>query len=269
MFMQKILKISAFFLLANCALGREGVTEKTTEIFAKKGMISKIYPAKNFEVFTSQKILDSKQDLRVYLEGDGKAFIFGEASQDPTPTSYFLANLISKDDFPNILYIARPCQYVVSEKCEEKYWTEARFAPEIIDAIDEVLRQFSDKKIQVIGYSGGAAVAQYLAARHNNIVSIRTIAGNLNHEKFCDIHAVPRLQKSMPSERNFGRLEKIPQIHFVGTKDKIVPPAIAKEYLNKLSHKNCAQVFEIEGATHSSKWQEKWGELVLIEPKCI
>lgn len=264
-------KNSLFFLvfLISCAQNNQKIIEKTNDIFAKQKMLPQIYQTKNFTIFTAQKISDPKQDLRIYLEGDGKAYANDHGpSFDPTPTSYFLPNLIAQDNFANIIYIARPCQYITSQKCQEKYWTNARFAPEIIDAIDEILQNFPDKKLQLIGYSGGGAIAQYLAARHNNISNIRTIAGNLDHQKFCDIHAVPRLSGSLRSEENFYKLEKIPQIHFVGTKDKVVPPIIAQEYLEKLSQKNCTKIIEVEGAKHSLGWQEKWQGLLAMQPQC-
>ncbi len=253
----------------SCVENRAEITQKTSEIFAQQNLAAKIYQTKNFTIFTAQKISDPKQDIRVYLEGDGKAYITEyQPAQDPTPTSYFFAKLVAQDNFPNIIYIARPCQYVASEKCEEKYWTDARFSAEIIDAIDEVLQEFSGKKLQLIGYSGGGAIANYLATRHENIVSIRTIAGNLDHEKFCEIHAVPYLERSLKPNQSLDRLEKIPQIHFAGSKDKIVPPIIAQEYLQKLVHKNCTQVVEVKGVTHFSGWQERWAELLEIKPVC-
>lgn len=261
-----------FFLIQSCiscAENRNKITGKTEKILATKNMSVKIYQTKNFAVFTAQKITDPKKNLRIYLEGDGKAYINEYMpSLDPTPGSYFFINLIAQDDYPNLIYIARPCQYIESKNCQEKYWTDARFSKEIIASIKEILQELSSYKLELIGYSGGAAIANYLAEQNKNIINIRTIAGNLDHEHFCRIHQVPDLAGSLAPMRDFAKLGKIPQIHFVGKKDKVIPPIIAEKFLQKFSRKNCIKIVEVEGATHSKGWQEKWAELLKIEPTC-
>ena len=258
---EKIVTIIALFLLVSCVDSRVKITQKTTSV--------KIYKTPNFSIFTAQKISDPKQDLRVYLEGDGMAYISEyEPSDDPTPTSYFLTKLIMEDDFPNVIYIARPCQYVESKNCEEKYWTDARFAPEIVDAIDQVIHQFPDKKLQLVGYSGGGAIAGYLAQRNNNITNIRTIAGNLDHQKFCEIHKVPLLTGSLPPISDFTNLEKIPQINFVGESDDITPITLMQEYSEKFANKSCVKILELKGANHFNGWKGRWKKLLQVEPTC-
>ncbi|WP_252970921.1 hypothetical protein [Aliarcobacter cryaerophilus] len=37
------------------------------------------------------------------------------------------------------IYIARPCQYINSNLCEDKYWTSHRFNQKIINAYEEAL----------------------------------------------------------------------------------------------------------------------------------
>ena len=43
-------------------------------------------------------------------------------------------------------------------------------------------------KLELIGYSGGAAVAVLLAARRNDVKIIRTVARDLNHELMSEYH---------------------------------------------------------------------------------
>jgi predicted esterase len=131
------------------------------------------------------------------------------------------------------------------------------------------LENFATKKLELIGYSGGAAIANYLAMRLDNIESIRTVAGNLDHKKFCEIHSVPYLERSKPPIKDFKKLEKIPQIHFVGEKDKIVPIDIAQEFVAKFQNKKCAQIIVVKNATHQEKWLIDWKNIIDFLPECL
>lgn len=105
--------------------------------------------------------------LRVYLEGDGRAWITAtQPSLDPTPRDLLLARLALSDPRPSV-YLARPCQFVQSPGCTPQYWTHARFAQEIVDslseALDQLQRQHGNRDFELIGYSGGGAQVQTLA----------------------------------------------------------------------------------------------------------
>lgn len=261
--LMKIVPIFFLILLASCVSSRFESIEKVTKIAAARKMSVKIYHTKNFDIFTLGKISDPKKSLRIYIEGDGRAYINRyEPSSNPTPSS-FLVELMAQDVAPNILYIARPCQYVESEKCEEKYWTSERFSAEAIAAISEVVDNFSDKKLELIGYSGGATIINHLSQK--NIKNIRTIAGNLDLEKFVKLHKISAL--SSP-DIDYERLAKIPQIHFVGAQDKIVPLEIFESYQEKLSKKNCVTLKILSQASHQKNWQSAWVELLAKEPLC-
>lgn len=266
--LKKILLLISVAALFSCSPNYQEIKLKAIEIGHGNGMESKTYQTKNFKIFTLLKNTDPKKPLRVYIEGDGRAFINKYTpSQNPTPLSFFLLNLVKEDDYPNILYIARACQFSEDDKCQEKYWTIARFSPEAVDSIAEVLQNFSKQKIELIGYSGGGAIAKLIAQKNSNIANLRTIAGNLDHQKFTEIHRVPALSKSAP-DFDLQQLAKIPQIHFVGADDKIVPEIIAKSYEEKLPQKNCSEIMVIKNATHSQGWSEVWPQLLQKTPNC-
>ena len=267
--MKKIITIFIIIFINSCAKNYHELTDEALKIADKQGLSQKIYQSKNFKIFTLQKITNPKKNLRIYYEGDGLAFIdYNTPSSNPTPTSFFLLNLISKDDSANVIYIARPCQFLEDEKCEEKYWTNARFSKEILSSIDWVVKKFPQFKLELIGYSGGGEVAKYVAAKNKNMINIRTIAGNIDHKKFSEIHRVSTLDESINDQDLLPILENIPQIHFVGKKDEIIPPIISKNYLAKLSKKSCVKIIEVEGASHDEGWQLNWLNLLKIEPNC-
>jgi hypothetical protein len=237
---------------------REELNLRIKEFTKTNNFIEKIYYKKEFNIFTLQKILNSEKPLRIYVEGDGFAYANRyRASIDPTPKTTFLFELMTQDNSVNLLYISRPCQYVSNEKCQQKYWTSERFSSEVIAAISEVVDEFKDHEIELVGYSGGAMIA--LQLQQKNIKNIRTIAGNLDLDEFVKTHKISPLETA---KINYERLSKIPQIHFIGAADKVIPPQIFIEYQKKLTQKNCVKMKIIEGATHGKNWQEKWSDLV-------
>lgn len=257
----------AILFSSSCGKNFQEIALETSKIAEKQGMKQKVYHTKNFKVFTLQRINNPLKSIRIYFEGDGRAFLNRHVpSMNPTPTSFFLINLIEEDDYDNIVYIARPCQYVFDSKCSEKYWTTDRFSKEIIDSINEVIRNFSDSNLELVGYSGGATIAKYIATKNSNVVSLRTIAGNIDQQKFTEIHNVSPLINSWPEINK--KLSEMPQVHFVGEKDKIIPSIVSKSYFNKLPKKNCTTIVMIKDATHSKGWKKQWKKLLKVRPIC-
>ena len=128
--------------------------------------------------------------LHVYLEGDGRAWLSRyRASHNPTPRNPVALSLAARDYADNVMYIARPCQYVSFEKnpdCKYPYWTHKRFAPEVIDSVSAVIdlgkKKAKARDLEMIGFSGGGAVAILVSAQRRDVTGIRTVAGNLNHK---------------------------------------------------------------------------------------
>lgn len=274
--MKKLL-IFLLVLVTGCSANYKIVADKTSQIAAQRGLTPKIYHTQNFEIYTLQKISNSKENVRIYFEGDGKAFIKRNiSSPNPTPTSDFLINLIAEDSSANLVYIARPCQFVKDKKCygvgAEKYWTDSRFSKEVIDSINEVMMDFKDRNIELIGYSGGANIMKYAAQEsqknYGNIVNLRSIAGNLDNEKFAQIHNTKADLEVDVDNKFFTKLSQIPQIHFVGGDDKTVPQSIAQSYFDKLPQKNCIKIIELPGVSHSEGWNEIWPGLLENNPVC-
>ena len=276
-FMKRNLAILIFIILSACIPIRSKIVERTEFKASKQGLVPKIYETEDFKIFTLQKITDPKENLRIYFEGDGKVFIGRNIiSPDPTPTSYFLTDLILQDQSPNIVYIARPCQYVEDDKCHqfdsEEYWTSKRFSQQALNSTNAIVDKFSKFKLELVGYSGGAVFAQYVAAlnqkQHHNIINIRTIAGNLDINKYSEIHKAKKIESPINNQEILELLQNIPQVHFVGNEDEIIPQIVANSYLEKLPKKSCIKILEIEKANHEKGWKERWQELLAINPIC-
>ena len=118
---------------------------------------------RNFTLASWQKVTNPAAPYKIYIEGDGYAFnARGKATQDQTPRGTLVRELAFGDDSPNVIYFARPYQYIKSPICSKRHWTTARFALEVINAEYEAIKNIADNNpVILIGFSGGAQVAGY------------------------------------------------------------------------------------------------------------
>lgn len=186
-----------------------------------------------FEIATWQKIKSPKNPrVHIYIEGDGSAFdAYGRPTDNPTPRGDFVRNLAESDTFDNVVYVARPCQYIMDNICNEQDWTSGRFSKKIIDAESQVITLIAGKKkITLIGYSGGAMVSGLVIKKNKNlnVENWITIAGVLNHKMWTEYFGDEPLYGSL----NMDTLPNVHQKHFVGEHDEIVPYDLAKQWAN-------------------------------------
>ena len=207
----------------------------------------------SFDFATWQKISAKSAPYKVYIEGDGFAFnAHGQPTSDPTPRNTLVRELAFGDQHPNVIYMARACQFMQRKLCAQKYWTTARFAPEVIDAQADALKQIvGSAPVTLVGFSGGAQVAALIAVLHPeiNVRQIITVAGNLDHPAWTKLHNVPPLSESLDLNAYRAAFAKISQIHYVGTDDAVMPPT-----LNRAFAADKSTVIEVDGATHNSGW---------------
>ena len=72
----------------------------------------KNYKAGQFIVHGRERYDKPGNDLNIYLEGDGLAWVSRrEPSRDPTPDNPIGLRLAAIDPAPNVIWLARPCQY--------------------------------------------------------------------------------------------------------------------------------------------------------------
>lgn len=207
-----------------------------------------------FKIATWQKINNSTGNVRIYIEGDGYSFNSkGYPTTNPTPKNRLVRDLAFNDPNDNVIYIARPCQFVKDPTCEEKYWTTARFSKEVIESIKQTISTFTNKQqdIILIGYSGGAQIAGLLS-QQIKIKKIITIAGVLDNRAWTNYHKIKPLTESL----NFIYTNNSPnfqQVHFVGEKDRVVPPRLTKQIVGNYN------VIIVPNATHNKGWEKVYG----------
>lgn len=232
--------------------------------FAKETIKTKTFNLISYTRFSHGK------ELTVYIEGDGYAWISkSRPSGDPTPKDPVALKLASIDGAENVAYLARPCQYVRPEAephYNAEYWTNRRFSEEVIDSMDEAISELASlskaKKIHLVGFSGGAAVAVLLASKRDDIASIRTVAGNLNIEAVSRYHGVSQLTGSLNPAEYAEKIKKIPQTHYVSDRDRIVPAFIAEDFVKIMGNPDSAKVVVVKGCAHTKGWTNVWLSLL-------
>jgi len=272
----------ALLILANTAL-LAACTEMPIRrdiahrVAAPAFMVERTIPAEPFELTAFERMHTRDAPANIYIEGDGKAWLSkSKISRDPTPTNPVALHLAAYDKADNVGWLARPCQFTKlldeSKPCPNSYWTNKRFAPEVITAyhaaLDNIAAKYDITEFNLIGFSGGANIAAILAAQRDDVVSLRTVAGNLDHVAHSNYHKVSILEGSLNAVDYAEQLRNVPQHHFIGGQDNVVPPAILNSYLQALGETPCLRYSFIQEAEHEAGWVDKWPKLLQIPMSC-
>ncbi|MES2825463.1 MAG: hypothetical protein V4732_17820 [Pseudomonadota bacterium] len=236
--------------------------------------------------------------IHIYIEGDGtpwvKRFL---VARDPTPR-YPLALELMKRDSQLSFYLGRPCYYQESDHqesyyresnlqkkvfqqtdfyktlgqstnsspCNSHYWTDARYSADVVDLMKEAIQQKikklpNDKQtlpIILIGHSGGGTLAMLIAQQLQMVSGVITVAANMDIDAWTSHKNYSSLDRSINIAKT-SSLRKIPQVHFFGSRDEVVPATINQPFLQKIG--KSATV--IEGFDHNCCWLDKWPKLLL------
>ena len=203
--------------------------------------------AGKFDIVTYQKNTDTQAPVHIYIEGDGHSFdAYGAPTGDPTPRSTLVRDLAMRDKAPNVVYMARPCQFIMSPACAETYWTDGRFSAAVLNSMGAaVTRVAADRPIVLIGYSGGAMVGGLIIKR-NPALPIKkwiTIAGVLNHADWTAYFGDTPLRESL----DLKRLPDVRALHYVGADDDVVPMELSQKWIDDES-----QIVVVPGAGHEN-----------------
>lgn len=228
-----------------------------------------------FDLRAFERMHERRAPATVYIEGDGFAKADSNV-KNPTPRNPVALHLATRDLSDNVAYIARPCQYTsLSEKaraCNPSYWREKRFAPEVVQAyntaLDDIRRRYDIEGFNLVGFDGGAAIAVLLAAQRGDVLTLRTVAGNLDTATYASLHQLPHLQGANPVSVA-SRLSNMPQSHFIGGQDMIIPKALVENYMREAGNGPCLRVRTIPQAGHEDGWVSQWPELLKDMPRCM
>lgn len=261
--------------LMSCALPGPQERGMRIEAWAKTfGWNPALLKGRDFDLQAFAPVrMTTARRLHVYIEGDGLAWLDRHTpSFAPTPQDPSALRLAMADASATAIYLARPCQYVQGQAfrhCDPRYWTGHRFAVELVDAMDEALDQlvsaFGTSELMLIGYSGGGAMATLLAARRSDVVGLVTVSGVLDTRTWTRDARTHDLSGSLNPAAFAARLRDVPQWHFVGERDTVVPPTVLDAFLSAQgttqhqSHRITRR--ELPGFDHVCCWVQAWPEL--------
>lgn len=246
MFKRLITVPAMLMALTGCASQQE----KLNEWAQANGAKTEVIQTSNFpiQVLTPAHFSPGKR-LTIYIEGDGHAWATrSQPSLDPTPRALTVAELATKSH-PGI-YVARPCQFVMSHGCNKSIWTDARFSHSAVESVNTTITKLKDRykasELELIGYSGGAAVAVLIASERDDVTQLQTVAGNVDPAAWVTLNGLSALTGSMNTLSRPEKLSAIPQRHYVGTNDKVIPKSLIDGFVGKISAR-CAEVVEVAG----------------------
>jgi alpha/beta hydrolase family protein len=196
--------------------------------------------------------------VHIYLDGDGVPWIAGRPSDDPTSRHPLVLRLMQLDPAPAV-YLGRPCYngFAAAPLCASRLWTSARYGEEVVASMAAATRRILEEsgydRVVWVGHSGGGALAMLLAERVPQTTAVVTIAANLDTEAWAAYRGFD-LADSLNPARRPPLPSDILQIHYAGSSDGAVPPAITAQGVTG----GPTKLFVIEGYDHVCCWKELW-----------
>ena len=74
----------------------------------------------------------------------------------------------------------------------------------------------------------------------------------MDHKAWTDYHHLPALEGSLNLADYKEQFALIPQIHYVGTDDIIIPPSLTQNFALK------DKIILVKNATHNSGWEDTY-----------
>lgn len=197
--------------------------------------------------------------LHVYIEGDGAPWLTPTVpAVDPTPARPLALELALLDSGPAI-YLGRPCYFgMLDPGCEVGLWTDRRYSEEVVRsmaaALEGYARTRNHRRVVIIGHSGGGSLALLLAERLPAVERVVTLGANLDLAAWTRRHRYSPLTGSLdPAGR--APLARVRETHYVGGRDRNVPPALARA---AVARRGAGEVIEVPEYDHLCCWVELW-----------
>lgn len=203
--------------------------------------------------------------LHIYLEGDGSPWIRQIwVASDPTPENPLMLGLMQMDSVQSV-YLGRPCYFGLASRpaCETRYWTGARYSETVVDSMQRALNRVIDKthtsELVFMGHSGGGTLAMLLAERFPQTRAVVTLAGNLDIDRWAELHGYVPLQQSLNPATRKPLSADIYQLHLAGAADRVIPPAIIEPVVAKQPG---SRLEIISNYNHNCCWKAIWPDIL-------
>lgn len=268
--------------LAACAVDTDINITTANQIARPAFMVERTINAGSFGLNSWERMHERGVPATIYIEGDAALIDAADKNIDlslrpnPTPSNPVALHLASRDLSKNLGYISRPCQFVKSPQekgCDSSYWNDRQYNAEVMAsyeaALNDMAARYDLTGFHLVGYSGGANIAAVLAATRQDVLSLRTVAGNLSPAFVAEYHGHNMLSKDSVLATSYGsKLATVPQHHFIGAADKQIPPGTYHSYRQAVGLSDCINYSVIQDANHTRGWIQMWPQLLTLTPKC-
>jgi hypothetical protein len=257
--------LAAAFTVAAGLLACTNPVQRADRLAARSGFGKDIVAGAAFRhVVYRNSVRDPYAALHVYIEGDGSPFLGPTViAADPTPRDPLMLRLMAQDRAPSV-YLGRPCYFGLraDQGCGAAAWTSRRFAPEILDSMQSVLRselaRSGAARVALFGHSGGGTLAVLLAAREPSVVRVVTVGATLDIAAWCELHGYSPLTGSLNPALLTLQRKDVAVVHWVGDKDTNTPPwLIASAALARGE-----SVRVVAGFDHNCCWIRMWHDIL-------
>ncbi len=241
-------------------------------------MLPRDIKTQDFTLRAFERASNQGSDVTIYIEGEGDDWSAHRTeAQNPTPRDPIALHLAARDQSANVVYLARPCQYITLDaggSCHtSKYWNEGRYAPEVVasinEAIDNIKSRYSFKDINLVGYEGGGAIAVLVAARRYDVASIRTVATALDHKKRTELYNRIELTDSLNPIDVAQEVARIPQHHFLPKWDRFGTDELYKDFYHASGDSGCLRASVIKDTDVDEGWAKRWPSLLAEPLDCL
>lgn len=254
--------------------------EAADRLSAPADMLKRQVTAEPYMITVFEKVHKKGSVANVYFETDGDLSYMGEntINKDTTPSYPLGLHLASRDNADNVISVARPCQYSGMEgkrpgtQCNKDVWSNGRYSIETMNAMNKALDKIKERYdftgYNIVGVDGGAAVAVLLAAKRKDVISLRTVAGILDTDRYEANHKRKPLTNSL-NPKDFAKdVANIPQHHFLGNWDQDVTPDIYQSFHDAMGPSSCIRYSLVADVDHWKGWANRWNSLLTQPLNC-
>lgn len=219
----------------------------------------------DLRIFTNSLFHSSnKNQLNIYLEGDGSPYIRNQyIASDPTSYKGLMLQLMSVDGSPSIL-LGRPCYHhnTVTRGCDDnKWWTSHRYSEDVVNSMTTAIESLASEyeHLSLIGFSGGGSLAMLIGAQLENTNEIITINANLDIDAWVQQHGYAALYGSVNPVEILPLLADIKQRHLIGGRDTNVDSSL---WQGPVKHYKNAEIIPYPSFNHYCCWSSMWKNFI-------
>lgn len=257
---RRVLAAAAFLLLGAC---REVAPNAQTALRA--GLKTGLVRGTLYQHVTFANAPSTASPQYVFIEGDGLPWRRNGSQISPDPTPHHALALALAIRTPGSrLYLGRPCYFsaIHDPACNPRVWTSERFSAAVVASMAAVVNDYCATRchggVVLVGYSGGGVLAVLMASQVPATVAVVTIAADLDIDAWAGWHRYAALQGSLNPANLPPLPSRIRQWHLVGDRDRVVPPAVSRRYLDRVP---ADYVWHFPTFDHVCCWVQRWPEL--------